>query len=231
VTASQIPSWAAQMFKMCEEHTIITTKYQKETMTKNNGDIILRDRMEFDLDANGDRTTVYGRIDLSSYISVAGKKGLAVKQVYFHVREQNSTKLNNTGVWDWMVADEKADSDGHNAALKVYMTTRAYENASDVGIASPDVLCIREWISQTSPDGTTAPPVGTSYAYSDRFYGPKDLHPEGYTVVSDLLVGVAADNWLANDDDTLEIDILIIAEPVTVTQTRMNDMLSQAQDL
>ena len=39
-------------------------------MAKNSGDIILRDRMEFDLDANGNRTTVYGRIDLSSYISV-----------------------------------------------------------------------------------------------------------------------------------------------------------------
>jgi len=25
--------------------------------------------------------------------------------------------------------------------LKVYATTRAYENASEVGIASPDVLC------------------------------------------------------------------------------------------
>ena len=44
-------------------------------MAKNVGDVILRDRMEFDLDENGDRTTVYGRIDLSSYISVTQKKG------------------------------------------------------------------------------------------------------------------------------------------------------------
>tara|TARA_R110002012_G_scaffold280441_1_gene468939 strand:- start:749 stop:1345 length:597 start_codon:yes stop_codon:yes gene_type:complete len=198
-------------------------------MTKNKGDIILRDRMEFDLDSNGDRTTVYGRIDLSSYISVSQKKGLAVKQIFFHVREQNSTTLDNTGIWDWMVADEQADADGHNAGLKVYATTRAYENAADVGIASPDVLCIREFISQTSPEGSAT--AGTAYAYSDRFYGPMDLHPEGYTVVSDLLIGVAADRWLANTDDTLEIDILIIAEEVKVTQDRMNDMLSQAQDL
>lgn len=185
--------------------------------------------MEFDLDSNGDRTTVYGRIDLSSYISVSQKKGLAVKQIFFHVREQNSTTLDNTGIWDWMVADEQADADGHNAGLKVYATTRAYENAADVGIASPDVLCIREFISQTSPEGSAT--AGTAYAYSDRFYGPMDLHPEGYTVVSDLLIGVAADRWLANTDDTLEIDILIIAEEVKVTQDRMNDMLSQAQDL
>ena len=204
-------------------------------MAKNAGDIILRDRMEFDLDNNGDRTTVYGRIDLSSYISVPEKKGLAVKQIFFQVREQQSTTLDNTGIWDWMVADEVADSGGHTAGLKVYATSRAYENASDVGIASPDVLCLREYISQTSPtdDGTggSTAIVGTSYAYTDRFYGPMDLHPEGYTLVSDLLIGVAADRWLANRDSTLEIDILIIAEQVKVTQERMNDMLQQAQDL
>jgi hypothetical protein len=199
-------------------------------MAKNTGDVILRDRMEFDLDSNGDRTTVYGRIDLSSYISVTQKKGLAVKAIYFQLREQNSTVLDNTGVWDWMVADEvSSDAGGHVAALKVYATTRAYENAADVGIASPDVICLQEYISNTSPNGTVSD--STSYAYSDRWYGPEDLHPEGYTVVSDLLIGVAADRWLANTDSTLEIDILIIAEEVKVTQERMNDMLQQAQDL
>jgi len=204
-------------------------------MAKNSGDIILRDRMEFDLDADGNRTTVYGRIDLSSYISVSQKKGLAIKQIFFQVREQTSTKLPNTGVWDWMVADELADADGHTAALKLVACTRAYENMSDIGIASPDVICIREYGSMTSPTddggGNPTATVGTSYAYTDRYYGPLDLHPEGYTVVSDLLIGCAADAWLANSDDTLEVDVLIIAEEVKVTQDRMNDMLSQAQDL
>ena len=200
-------------------------------MAKNTGDVILRDRMEFDLDSSGDRTTVYGRIDLSSYISVTQKKGLAIKAIYFQLREQNSTVLDNTGIWDWMVADElSSDSGGHVAGLKVYATTRAYENAADVGIASPDVICLQEYISNTSPNGDVAG-TGTAYAYSDRWYGPEDLHPEGYTVVSDLLIGVAADRWLANTDSTLEIDILIIAEEVKVTQERMNDMLQQAQDL
>jgi len=198
-------------------------------MAKNKGDIILRDRMEFDLDNAGDRTTVYGRIDLSSYISVQGKKGLAVKQIFFHVREQNSTRLANTGVWDWCVADEVADASGHVAALKLVATTRAYENLADTGIASPDVLCVQEYLSITSPEGGAT--AGTSYAYADNYYGPMDLHPEGYTLVSDLLIGVAADKWLANTDSTLEVDILLIAEEVTVTQERMNDMLQQAQDL
>jgi len=205
-------------------------------MTRNSGDVILRDRMEFDLTPNGDpsgagmRTTVYGRIDLSSYISVTENKGLAVKAVYFHVRDQGSTALPNTGVWD-PVADLKSDTNGHTAALKMYMTTRAYENAKDVGIASPDVLCIKEYSSTTSPGGTETPALGTSYIVTDKWFGPEDLHPEGYTVVSDLLVGVAADNWLRNDGDTLELDILLIAEPVKVTKDRMNEMLAQAQDL
>ena len=131
-------------------------------MTRNAGDLILRDRMEFDLDSNGDRTTVYGRVDLSSYISVTEKKGLAIKAIYFQVREQNSTALDNTGIWD-PVADVYANADGHTAALKVYATTRAYEKAADVGIASPDVICLREWTSTTSPTtGSATPAVGTS---------------------------------------------------------------------
>ena len=197
-------------------------------MTKNSGDIILRDRMEFDIDSGGFRTTVYGRIDLSSYISVVENRGLAVKALYFQVREQNSTVLPNTGSWD-PVADLEAGADGHRAALKIYATTRAYENAADVGIASPDVLCIREWTSTTSPNGTTS--NATSYICTDNFFGPMDLHPSGYVLVSDLLIGVAMDDWNTNDDDTLEVDILMIAEPVKVTKDRMNEMLAQAQDL
>ena len=38
-------------------------------------------------------------------------------------------------------------------------------------------------------------------------------------------------NWIRNDDDTLEVDILLIAESVKVTKDRMNEMLTQAQDL
>ena len=200
-------------------------------MTKNTGDLILRDRMEFDLDAGGDRTTVYGRIDLSSYISVTGKKGLAIKEIFFHVREQNSTLLDNTGIWDWMVADElSSDAGGHVGALKLYATTRAYENAADVGIASPDVICLREYISSTSPNGAVAG-TGTSYAYSDRYYGPGDLHPEGYTVVTDLLIGVAASNCTKYQEETIEIDIMMIAEPKKVTKDDLERMLAQATDL
>ena len=57
------------------------------------------------------------------------------------------------------------------------------------------------------------------------------MHPEGYTVVSDLLIGVAADGWDIDGEDTLEVDIMLIAEPVKISTDRMNEILSQAQDL
>ena len=192
--------------------------------------------MEFDLadvaSGNpGDRTTVYGRIDMSAYTSVVKKEGLSIKAIYLQVREQNSTALPNTGIWD-PVSDVYSNADGHTAALKLYATTRAYENAADVGIASPDVLCVQEYTSTTSPtDGAATPDMGTSYTVTQRWFGPEDLHPSGYTIVSDLLIGVACDNWLRNEGDTLEVDILLVAEPVKVSQERLTEMLSQAQDL
>ena len=111
----------------------------------------------------------------------------------------------------------------------MYATTRAYENAADVGIASPDVLCIREWSCTTSPEGSAT--AGTSYAITDKWFGPEDLHPSGYTLVSDLLIGLAMDDWNRNADSTLEVDVMILAEPVKISSDRMNEMLSQAQDL
>tara|TARA_R100000654_G_scaffold51913_1_gene78053 strand:+ start:355 stop:945 length:591 start_codon:yes stop_codon:yes gene_type:complete len=196
-------------------------------MPKGNDDVILRDRMEFTLDSSGDISTVYGRIDLSAYCNVVAKTGLAVKEIYFHVREQNSALLDNTGIWD-PVADLQA-GDGHTAGLKIVATSRAYQSLADVGIASPDVICVQEYSSTTSPSGTDD--EGTAYVVTDRYYGPTDLHPAGYTLVSDLLIGVACDRWTRNSGSTLEIDVLMIAESVKVSQDRMDALLTQAQDL
>tara|TARA_R100000655_G_scaffold93539_1_gene134825 strand:- start:92 stop:688 length:597 start_codon:yes stop_codon:yes gene_type:complete len=198
-------------------------------MAKNTGDVILRDRMQFTLSNAGDRTTLYGRIDLSSYVNPIERQGLAVKEVRFQLREPDAAgTLGNTGVWvplgDWTGS---SGSVGKIAALKVYACTRAYEQAMEVGIASPDVLCVYEVSQINGVNGT-----GDSAIWiNENWYGPKDLHPEGYTVVSDLLVGVAADNWARDADDTLEIDIMLIAEPVKISTDRMNEILSQAQDL
>ena len=114
----------------------------------------------------------------------------------------------------------------------MYATTRAYENASEVGIASPDVICVEEHLAVVGPahTGATADNGAPMLSLTER-YGPMDLHPNGYTVVSDLLIGIAADKWDSLDLDTIEIDVLIIAEPIKVTTDRMNEILSQAQDL
>ena len=196
-------------------------------MAKNQGDVILRDRMEFTLDGSGGLETVYGRIDLSAYCNVPNKTGLAIKEIFFQVREQASGALPNTGIWD-PISDYE-DNDGSTAGLKIVATSRAYQSLADVGIASPDVICVKEYSSTTSPNGGAG--NGTSYWFTDTWFGPLDLHPEGYTLVSDLLIGVAVDNWERNENSTLEIDILMIAEPVKVTQDRMDALLTQAQDL
>jgi len=195
-------------------------------MAKNRGDVILRDRMQFDLDGSGDRTTLYGRIDLSAYVNPVARDGLAIKEVRFQLRQPSN---GNTGFFK-PVADFQSSggSVGAQSAIKLYATTRAYENAADVGIASPDVLCVYEALSSVgvTPAGTTP-----NFITTERFYGPKDLHPEGFTVVSDLLIGVAADLWSEEESATLELDIMLIAEPISVTTERMNELLAQGMDL
>lgn len=198
-------------------------------MAKNAGDVILRDRMQFDLETGGNRSTLYGRIDLSSYVDPVSRMGLAVKEVRFQIRETGSTTLDNTGIWapigNWTSTSGSA---GELAALKLYAITRAYENASEVGIASPDVLCVYEVVQAA---GNSPADTAVSLLLKENWYGPKDLHPEGYTVVSDLLIGVAADGWDLDGEDTLEVDIMLIAEPIKISTERMNEILSQAQDL
>ena len=215
------------LYQSADEHVrmFIYRLNVANTMSKNKGDVILRDRMQFDLDNVGDRTTLYGRIDLSSYVNPVSRDGLAIKEVLFQLRDQ-SGGLANTGILspigDWSPG---GGATGTTCAIKVYGTTRAYENASEVGIASPDVLCVYEKTQSVGPSASEPLVV------NDYWYGPKDLHPEGFTVVSDLLIGVAADNWVRQAEETLEIDIMLIAEPIKITTERMNEILSQAQDI
>ncbi len=203
-------------------------------MAKNTSDIILRDRMQFTLDGTGSLTTLYGRIDLSQYVSPVSRTGISVKEIRFMLRNPNSgsstTAMPNTGAFQLVANDAVSGNDPEYACVKVYATTRAYENASDVGIASPDVLCVYELQSSVSrsPD---AAQQGEMVVTHENWYGPEDLHPEGYTVVSDLLIGVAVDKWVLANDDVLELDVLIVAEPIKVTESRLNEILSQGLDL
>jgi hypothetical protein len=205
-------------------------------MAKTSGDLILRDRMQFDIDAGGERTTLYGRFDLSQFTDPVSRMGLAIKEVYFQFRNSGpgaASGLVNTGGFDPVAAPADSALETRTGCLKVYATTRAYENASEVGIASPDVLCVYERYSTASPAYFNAGALesGQAIITENLWYGPRDLHPAGYTVVSDLLVGIASDNWLTEGDQTIELDVVLVAEPVKVTTERMNEILSQQQDL
>jgi hypothetical protein len=204
-------------------------------MAKTSGDLILRDRMQFDLTATtGDRTTLYGRFDLSQFTDPVSRMGLAIKEVYFQFRNPlASGGLSNTGGFQPVGATSDSESDPVPSCLKVYATTRAYENAAEVGIASPDVLCVYERYSTAMPTAFSGGVLASSMnaVTENLWYGPRDLHPAGYTVVSDLLIGIAADNWREESDQTIELDVVLVAEPVKVTTERMNEILSQQQDL
>jgi hypothetical protein len=130
-----------------------------------------------------------------------------------------------------------SQSNAQISDFKIYATTRAYENAADVGIASPDVLCVETWQAVQGPNITVeiggVPTVGSgsSYAYVEHTkYGTPDLHPDGFPVVTDLLIGVASDSWTSNATKTLELDVMLIASPVTINQKQLTEMLVQGQD-
>ena len=66
-------------------------------MARGKNDLILRDRLQFTLDANGDLDVVYGRIDLSDYVSVVNNQGLAIKEMRIQVRNPTQQR---TGVFN-----------------------------------------------------------------------------------------------------------------------------------
>jgi len=194
-------------------------------MAKGKGDVILRDRLEFQTTTGGDTNLVYGRVDMSDFVSIVKNEGLAVKEIRFQFRVPGDDEA-----WPTFMGDENFGAYPPNqvvqADITAFATTTAYENAADIGIASPNVLCIYE--QKSSADATAG-----FVTYTDHMYGTPDLHPEGYDIVTDLLIGVFANN-LQNSrlvDTTLELDVMIIAEPKKITQKDLTQMLTQAQDL
>ena len=80
----------------------------------------------------------------------------------------------------------------------------------------------------SAPAGT-----GDMFYQENRYqeFGTPDLHPDGYDVVTDLLIGVCASTMERHASKTLEVDVMIIAEPKSITQKDLTQMLTQAQDL
>jgi len=103
-------------------------------MAKAKGDIILRDRLQFTLDGTGNRSVNYGRIDLSDYVNVVRDQGLQVKEITYQMRKTGPG--GNSAAFDPVLADDAISF----ASMVVFATTTAYEDANDVGIASPNVL-------------------------------------------------------------------------------------------
>ena len=201
-------------------------------MAKGANDIILRDRLQFDITNVGGTALVYGRIDLSDYVSIPEAKGLAIKEVRFQLRTRN---VADNGVWPNMMGPELVASmtpnSTYKSSVKVFATTTAYENVVDVGIGSPNVLCVFDKQSILVL-GDPAPDSGFVSTY-EHMFGTPDLHPEGYDVVTDLLIGIAC-NGLNNEalaGTTAEIDVMLIAEKKKITSKDLTQMLSQSQDV
>lgn len=202
-------------------------------MAKGSNDVILRDRLQFDIDSLGDAALVYGRIDLSDYVSIPENKGLAIKEVRFQLRTRVD---NDDGVWPNFMGPSQPNTWGstsYQSSVKLFATTTAYEEISDVGIGSPNVLCVFEKQSYLAADLTGADVSAAVLDTYEHMYGTPDLHPEGYDVVTDLLIGIGLENCksTALASTTAELDIMIIAEPKKITQRDLTQMLTQASDL
>ncbi len=199
-------------------------------MAKGTNDVILRDRLQFDVTAAGDTALVYGRVDMSDYVSIPEAKGMAIKEIRYQLRDPSQ----DTGVFNEALLTLAAGANDEEAYLKVFSSTTAYELAKDVGIGSPNVISVLEFQSTfDSVLSGSGPQDGPLFYQENRVheFGTPDLHPEGYDIVTDLLIGVVADNMERHASKTLEIDIMVIAEKKKITQKDLTQMLSQAQDV
>tara|TARA_R110002012_G_scaffold274545_1_gene460888 strand:- start:561 stop:1250 length:690 start_codon:yes stop_codon:yes gene_type:complete len=205
--------------------TLIYFRIMARYMAKGSRDLILRDRLQFTLDGSGDAALVYGRVDLSDFVNVVKREGMAVKEIRYMLR----APAKPNGVLSPLLLDTVVAPTTYRASIKVFASTTAYENIEDVGIASPDVISILEMTSSITGDatGTAVGTVSNQWVH----WGTPDLHPEGYNVVSDLLIGVGAQEVAAQAGGTLEIDIMVIGEPVKLNEADMTEMLTQQQDL
>jgi hypothetical protein len=200
-------------------------------MAKGANDLILRDRLQFDITSVGQTSLVYGRIDLSDYVSIPEARGLAIKEIRFQLRTRN---VGDNGVWPDFMGPELIPSmtpdATYKSSVKLFATTTAYESVVDVGIASPNVICVFDKQSLFVRDTTNKIAVVNTY---EHMFGTPDLHPEGYDVVTDLLIGIACSGMQneALSDSTAEVDVMIIAEPKKITSKDLTQMLSQAQDV
>ena len=209
-------------------------------MAKGTNDIILRDRLEFQVTA-GDLALVWGRINLDDYVNPLKNEGLDIKEIHVQPRTNGGSgeivsALTNTGNFVAGSGFVPLGGSGDSwSAMKVVASTRAYQSMSDIGIGSPDVYHCETWTQQRSSVIDAAGPgtgLSISNTNSHQRYGVNDLHPSGAPIVSDLLIGVAADNLSSYDNaDVLYLDVQLVASPTKITSKQLTEMLTQGQDL
>ena len=162
-------------------------------MAKGSNDLILRDRLQFDINATGNTDLVYGRIDLSDYVSIPEAKGLAIKEIRFQLRTRVT---GDDGVWPNYMGEDRplsqAPNTNYTSSVKLFATTTAYEDVLDVGVASPNVICVFDKQSRLMTYELAGDLIAAGLDTYEHMFGTPDLHPEGYDVVTDLLIGIAA---------------------------------------
>lgn len=206
-------------------------------MAKGPNDIILRDRLEFQL-SGGDLSLVWGRINLDDYVNPLTNQGLDIKEIFIQPRTNGgsgeiTSSLTNTGNFWAGKGMIPALATDNWSGMKVVASTRAYQAMSDIGIGSPDVYHVETWTafqaSLVDPAGGVG---GLSYTLDHQRYGVKDLHPSGAPIVSDLLIGVATDGLESYDNtDILYLDVQLVASPTKINSKQLTEMLTQGQDL
>ena len=208
-------------FPLSGKKGLIYSRKQAYVMAKSSKDLILRDRLQFNIDEAGDTALVYGRVDMGAFVNIVKREGFAIKEIRFQLRQTNPSL--GTGTFNPLLSFGSTNY----SAIKIVATTTAYESALDIGIASPDVIAIYEQTTVRDNAGAT----GENFQNAWTIFGTPDLHPDGYNVVSDLLIGVAAFGVTNQNNTTVEVDIMIIGEPVKLNEADMTEMLTQGQDL
>ena len=92
-------------------------------------DLILRDRLQFEINGSGNTDLVYGRVDLSDFVNIVKKEGMAIKEIRYQLRAPSKPN----GVLMPTLSDTVGGAP-LQSSIKVFATTTAYENAADVSV-------------------------------------------------------------------------------------------------
>ena len=199
----------------------------------------ITDRLSFTMAVSGDQATLYGRLDTSAFVNVLGKKAMMVHRILIQPRNPDgtSTNLDKTGSFVPLYGDTTGalsagwtDRDRYSS-FKIVACNTAFEDLSTVGIASDGVYKIQEyntWTAGSSLLDTSVPGsvIGAGYAQAQHGYEEFDLadSSDGILLMSDLLFGIASDNWYEGTTSAtvdIELDVVVYFTPTTVTNKQL----------